>query len=183
MNEVDEKEHELMAKAEVSLILDSYNEIFSDFDPRPDSQRALSVDFLDEAKRATREIKPGVFELRFLIPAALRRLDKEAVIKKRLKDHFKKHHEMLEKERAGVVKKGSLFLVFGFVFMILGAFVLAYYHGISLFKEILVVIFQPAGWFFFWEGLDLIIFSSKEKSSDLEFYRKMTTADFVFTHY
>ncbi len=183
-NVVDEKEHEILAKAEVSLILDSYNDIFSDFDPRPDSQRALSVDFLEEARRATREIKPGVFELRFLIPAAHRRLDKEAVIKKRLKDHFKKHADILEQEKSKIVRQGFYFIGLGVIFMLVAAFVLYKYHDvISLVKEMLVVMLEPGGWFLFWEGLALVIFKSKVVKPDLDFYRKMGKAEIIFTHY
>lgn len=178
------KEREIVAMAEVSLVIDNYEEIFSSFDPRPFSQRALSVDFLDEARRATRELRDDSFQLRFLLPREERRLEREETIRKRLKEHFKKHHDMLEKERKGVVNQGVLFLTFGFVFMFISAFVLFHYgHNVSLVKEILIVISQPAGWFLFWEGLDLMIFSAKEKKPDLDFYRKMTKAEIIFMHY
>ena len=181
---LEEQEKHLLAESEVSLVLNSYEDIFSDFDPRPFSGRALSVDFLDEAKRATREIKPGVFELRFLIPAAHRRLDREAIIKKRLKEHFKKHAEILEKEKSKIVRQGVYFVVVGLVFMLVAAFVLYHYHNVmSLLKEMLVVMLEPGGWFLFWEGLDLIIFKSKVIKPDLEFYKKMTKAEIIFTHY
>lgn len=182
--EIKEREREIVAMSEVSLVIDNYDEIFSSFDPRPFSQRALSVDFLDEARRATRELRDDAFQLRFLLPAEERRLERESIIRRRLKEHFKKHHDLLEKDRKEVVRQGILFLAFGFLCMFLGAFVLFHYgHNVSLLKEILVVVFQPAGWFLFWEGLDLIIFSAKEKKPDLEFYRKMTKAEIIFMHY
>ena len=46
---------ELLEKTQISLWLDDYADIFSDFDPRPFSQRALSDDFLNEAKKVVRE--------------------------------------------------------------------------------------------------------------------------------
>ncbi len=177
-------EEELLAKSEVSLILDSYNDIFSSFDPRPYSERALSVDLLDEAKRATREVKPGFFELRFLLPVAKRRIEKENMIKKRLKDHVKKHRELLEKEHKSVIKQGFYFLIFGLIFMFGAAFILFYYHSmLNLWKEFLVVLLEPGGWFLLWEGLDLVIFKSKETKPDLEFYRKMSNVEIIFSHY
>ncbi|MEM4259491.1 MAG: hypothetical protein QXS38_01880 [Candidatus Pacearchaeota archaeon] len=177
-------EEELLAKSEVSLVLDDYNDIFSDFDPRPYSERALSVDFLDEAKRATREIRPGVFELRFLLPLSKRKIDKENMIKKRLREHVKKHLGILEGERRKVLKQGFYFLLFGLIFMFSAAYILFYYHALlSLWKELLVVLLEPGGWFLFWEGLDLIIFESKKVKPDLEFYRKMANVEIVFSHY
>ena len=84
-----EKEVEIK-EGNISLILESYNDIFSSFDPRPSSERALSDDFLIECKRSARD-KEGVFELRLLLPPHKRNTNEEAMIKKRLKDHFKKH--------------------------------------------------------------------------------------------
>ena len=47
----------------------------------------------------------------------------------------------------------------------------------------LVVFLEPAGWFLFWEGSDLVIFDSKKKKPDLEFYEKMTRANIGFLSY
>ena len=44
---------DIIDKAQVSLVLDTYDDIFSDFDPRPYDQRALSGDFLDAARHGT----------------------------------------------------------------------------------------------------------------------------------
>ena len=42
------------------LDLNSYDGLFSDFDPRPTEQRALSDDFLLEVKRAARDKEIGL---------------------------------------------------------------------------------------------------------------------------
>jgi hypothetical protein len=47
---------------EIKLMLDTYDDIFSDFDPRPFSQRTLSEDFLEEARKASREKEMGNIE-------------------------------------------------------------------------------------------------------------------------
>lgn len=184
MNKKRVEEEKLLKKGEVSLVIEDYDEIFSDFDPRPFSHRALSVDFLDEARRATREVGEGKFELIFLIPASKKNAEKEKLVKGRLKEHFKKHADLLGKEKAGVIMQGVLFVVFGFLFMVLGALVL-YHYGtrVSMLKEMLIILLQPGGWFLLWEGLELLIFTSKEKKPDIEFYSKMVKAEIVFTKY
>lgn len=174
----------LLERSEVSLVIEDYDEIFSDFDPRPFSHRALSVDFLDEAKRATRELKEDRFELRFLIPGSKKNAEKEKLVRERLKEHFKKHAGLLEKEHRHIVTQGLYFLFGGVMFMFAAAYILFFYHShVSLLKEMLVVMLEPGGWFLFWEGLDLIIFKSKVLKPDLEFYRKMVKAEIVFTKY
>ena len=72
----DTRENEEMHKkkllqlSEISLIIDTYDDIFSDFDPRPYSQRALSDDFLLEARKASKDKVSGTFELNFLVYCA-----------------------------------------------------------------------------------------------------------------
>lgn len=177
-------EENLLKKGEVSLVIEDYDEIFSDFDPRPFSHRALSVDFLDEARRATRELGESGFELNFLIPASKKSIEKEKVIKGRLKEHFKKHYDLVEKEQSGIVGQGIIFTIFGFIFMMIGAFVLVHYGArVSILKEMLIIVLQPGGWFLLWEGLELLIFGTKVKRSDLEFYKRMTRANIGFSHY
>ncbi|MCX8159167.1 MAG: hypothetical protein N3D20_02665 [Candidatus Pacearchaeota archaeon] len=176
-------EEEILREAEVSLLLSNYDDIFSDFDPRPYSQRALSIDFLDEARRATRELKDGSFQLRLLLPIGERKVEREILIKKRLREHFKKHKEMLEKERKKIMINGFLFVIFGILFMFIASYIL-FYHGSKVFWfEFLVVLLEPGGWFLFWEGLDLVIFETKKISPELMFYRKMSKAEIVFSHY
>ena len=180
--EIDERA--LLEKGEVSLVVEDYNDIFSDFDPRHFSHKALSVDFLDETRRATREIAPGKFGLRFLLPKEKRNAKDEEVIKKRLREHFKKHADLLEKDYKGIIIQGIYFLIAGLVFMFTAAYILFFYHNkINLVKEFLVVLLEPGGWFLFWEGLSLIIFKSKVSKPDLEFYRKMVNSEIIFSHY
>src|SRR3989344_7271696 len=79
--DLDEKQM-LLDRSKISLIIDNYDDIFSDFDSRPYSHRNLSDDFMYEAKRVSKEMKEGVAELRFMIPGIERDSNHEGVIKK-----------------------------------------------------------------------------------------------------
>lgn len=173
---------ELLRQSEISLILDTYDDIFSDFDPRPFSERALSDDFLLEAKKASRDKKTGI-ELTFLIPAAQRNFQKENTIKKRLREHFKNHHASLHNEMLGIKKSGLGFLAIGIILMFLATFILFKYSEKGLLFSFLITLLEPAGWFLFWEGLNLIIFESKKISPDLTFYEKMIKGGISFNNY
>ena len=81
----------LMREGNISLILEEYNDIFSDFDPRPYEHKALSDDFLTECRKAARDKDVHELELRLLMPKEIRNLDDEAKIKHRLHEHFHKH--------------------------------------------------------------------------------------------
>ncbi len=163
----------------IALTIDTYDDIFSDFDFRPFSIRALSVDFLEEAERASRDKNIGEIILEFSIPKHERVLRDEEIIKKRLKEHFKKHNQELEKEKKGILKLGLWFSFFGILSMFSAAYVL-YFLAKLFWTSFLVILLEPAGWFLFWEGLNLIVFKSKEINPQLIFYRKMHLAEIVF---
>ena len=50
----------------IDLVIDSYEDIFSDFDARDHSVKALSDDFLNECRKAAND-KIGKIHLKFLI--------------------------------------------------------------------------------------------------------------------
>lgn len=178
----EEEKTELLRMSEISLWLDTYDDIFSDFDSRPYSQRAVSQDFLAEAKRASRDMVSGEIELKFLIPADKRNPVQEHLIKKRLIDHFTRHFEMLRKERDEVVKQGLRFVVIGIILMFWATYILFKFEKIFL-TSFMVILLEPGGWFLFWEGLNKILFESKTKKPEYEFYHKMTKCEVTFTQY
>jgi hypothetical protein len=177
------KEHEeTLRKSKISIILDDYNDIFSDFDPRDYRERALSHDFLFEAKNAAKDKDYETLELSFLVPHKLRNLSIEPVIKKRLREHFKRHHAALHKEVRGIRKKGLIFAIVGIFFGILATLV-AVSKISEIWRSILLIIFEPVYWFSVWSGLDHIFFYSQAKKSELDFYEKMTRTNITFQGY
>lgn len=179
----EKKKLNLLHESQISLVLDSYEDIFSDFDFRPYLQRALSQDFVDECNRASRDKDDRGIELELLVPLHTRNTNKEVMIKKRLHDHFKKHYGVLKNEKRKILQQGGFFLLFGVIFMFFAAYILFYYTTDTFIKEFLVVMLEPGGWFLFWEGLDLMIFETKRINPDLEFHRKMQKVDIMFKSY
>ena len=171
-----------MQKSAISVHVDRYSFIFSDFDPRPFSQRTLSEDFLREVKRFTLETKTGLLELRFLVPEKQRSQQIEGVIKKRLKEHFKNHALELRKEKHEIVRNGIIVATVGFGALAAATFI-AYSKEISLLKTALLIVLEPVGWFSFWYALDSIFYGLKEKKSESEFNDKMSKAEIVFESY
>lgn len=182
-NFTESEKEKLLQMSEISLLLDSYGSIFSDFDPRAFSQRALSDDFLIEAKKAARDKVSGQIELKFLIPAAKRNSAHEALIKKRLSDHFRKHYLQLSNEHNSIIKQGILFTISGIIVMIITTFVLFKFGEKGFLISFLIILLEPAGWFLFWEGLYVSIFDSRKVNPELEFYEKMHKCEMKFLAY
>jgi hypothetical protein len=177
-----DKEH-LLKLSEISLWLDSYDDIFSDFDPRPYSQRALSDDFLTETKKASRDKASGSIQLSFLVPKDKRNAQHENLIKKRLRDHFKKHYIIFQKDIYKQVREGLIYVVSGIILMFTTTYIFFKNPNESLLLSFLVTFLEPAGWFLFWQGLMLVIFESRVKKPDMEFYEKMAKSEIDFIPY
>jgi hypothetical protein len=163
----------------ISLILDSYDDIFSDFDPRSYSERSLSDDFLAECKKVARD-KGEELELRIMVPRKLRNIRDEIKIKKRLKSHFHRHYLKNHEEVKKIKREGAAWFLIGAMLMIIST---ALYGETKFLYKLLEVMLVPASWFMFWEGLGKIFIYSNEKKPDYEFYKKMAHAQIFFLSY
>jgi len=168
-----------LREGNISLILDSYDDLFSDFDPRPFAERALSDDFLVECKKAS-VVKKTKIELRLMVPKHKRNHFDEVKIKKRLKEHFHKHFKE-EESKIRKIKAGGFFWFFlGVALMLFGGFMLT---ESGFLPKLFMIMAEPAGWFFFWEGLNKVFIYAKEKAENHDFYKKMANADIYFLDY
>ena len=168
-----------LREGNISLVLDSYDDIFSDFDPRPYSEKALSDDFLLECKRAARD-KEDRIGLRLLVPSSKRNNNDESKIKKRLREHFHKHFKEKEMEIKAMKKEGITWFFFGALIMVT-ATMLYKYQG--FFFNFLFIIAEPAGWFTFWEGLSKVFIDPKSKMPDYLIYKKLSSSEVIFSSY
>lgn len=183
---IDLKVQQKVLQGNISLVLDSYDAIFSDFDPRPYSERSVSDDFLVECRRAVHD-KDGLEELRLLIPAHLRKPSEEVMVKRRLKDHFKKHVRETSHEIKRMKHNGLLWFFLGSILLIISTLMYEYKINVTgllnFIFNFLFIISQPAGWFICWEGLERIFVLSNKKLDDLRFFKKMENAEIYFLNY
>jgi hypothetical protein len=180
---IEDAKKTLLQMSEISLWIDTYDDIFSDFDPRPYSERALSDDFLIEAKKAVKDKSTGQIELKFLAPAHIRNPALEVMIKRRLKDHFKRHYMIMIDEAKSLRKRGIMMALAGVVMIMLATY-LSSLNSSSLIIEFFMILLEPAGWFTAWVGLEDSFFgSSKELNKELNFYERMSNAEIVFNSY
>jgi hypothetical protein len=175
----EQSDEVLMREGNISLILDSYDDIFSDFDPRPYAQKTLSDDFLLECKKAASD-KEKEIELRLLAPKHRRKPEDEKEIRKRLKNHFQKHYLEKQQEQKKMRMWGIMASLLGALLILIAT--LLYEHKGFLFN-LLVVLFEPAGWFTIWVGMEKIFIDPKEKVPDIKFYKKMARAKIGFYSY
>ncbi|MFH1439396.1 MAG: hypothetical protein ABIG89_02445 [Candidatus Woesearchaeota archaeon] len=181
-NKEIEKQTEMPEITKISLWLDRYDDIFSDFDPRPYSQRSLSDDFLSEAKKVIVEKKTGKIEMNLLTPKEIRDSKSEALIKKRLREYFKKQFIKINEKTNKLKRKGFFLVFFGIIFMMAATYLYTL-ESKNIFITFLIVLLEPSGWFSTWYGLDQIFYYAKEKKQDLEFNEKMSKCEINFSEY
>ncbi len=135
----------------VDIALDGYDDLFSDFDPSPYATRILSEDFLNELFRRYSQTSGGRIVVNFTIPKAVRSERTEALVRKRLKDHFRERDKtwdgrIRERVRLGLVR------------LAIGAVVSA---AILLFPELdvapVLTLLSVLVWYFMWTGFDSLI--------------------------
>lgn len=176
--EEEEAEEELNTN-EINLWVDKYDDLFSNFDSRPYTHKAWSVDFLEELKRASRD-KPEEGTELCLAVKEKRDNKKEFMIKKRLHEHFKKHYGMLKQESNKVVGIGVLFIIGGIILMLVASYLLLTGNKSTFLYNFLTVLFEPGGWFLFWEGLRQVIFESRANVHEKRFNKKMISCNIRF---
>ncbi len=169
-----------MLTRNISIWLDNYDDIFSDFDPRPYSERVLSDDFLIEVRKVCKEKDEGIDEFKLLLPSHKRSNEKEAIIVKRLQAHFKMNYHYYKKYNKIKRKKIGLILFAGMILMLWASY-LSSLNSRNLFLNAILIMIEPSGWFMIWYGLDEIFYTSKERKNDLQFYKIVAKSKVSFS--
>src|SRR5687767_13655357 len=99
MSEQAKKEIEKPQSPEISIWIDKYDDVFSDFDSRPFADRSLSDDFLREVQKMTSHNTKGEMRLKFHVLDDQRNADSESIIINNLNAHFRKIAEVLKNEQ------------------------------------------------------------------------------------
>jgi hypothetical protein len=129
---------------------------------------------LDELKRAATGKEDEGIEMIFNIPQSERHQENEGIIRERLKAHFERHHKLLLKDKRKVLTIGIAMTIIGFSAMGAATLLLSKSTEGELLNSLLVAFLEPAAWFLLWEGLEQILFNSKNINPELEFYKKMS---------
>ena len=173
---------DIRARAVLSVWLNSYDDIYSDFDPRPFDERVLSDDFITEARKIAREKPNGKIEFKLLVPQRLRDTATEDIIVKSLHAHFRHFAHSIEAEKKKTSRQGLLLALAGFSLLTVATWI-ANMPVKSFFLNTSQVIFEPAGWFLAWTGLDQFFYAARKRKPEYVFNDRMAHADIVFLSY
>ncbi|MBF0483123.1 MAG: hypothetical protein HQL25_00305 [Candidatus Omnitrophica bacterium] len=167
---------------EIAIVIDTWDDIFSDFDPRPLSERTVSGDFIDELKKRYIEKRSGDFCITLYAPLVLKNKESEKIVTIRLKQHFRQRFLQMKKGMMVIRIQGMVFALVGIC--ALGFLTLATYfkwfHDLII--QILGIFLMPLGWFGVWEGFSKIIDTSPVVLQDKQLFEKLSNATYLFKY-
>jgi hypothetical protein len=165
--------------AELSLWLDNYEDIYSDFDSRHYLKRRVSEDFLYELRNALKYKKERVNDLLLLLPQEKRNDQNEKIITESLKDFFTTQFRVHADNCHTKFNNGIILGIIGVLIMALNSFAsFNVSHTFSL--VVLRVIAEPAGWFLLWAAFDFLFYDWKDLKKEREFFRELSELNIHF---
>ena len=161
------------------LWIDTYDDLFSDFDPRPFTERIISDDFIVEMNKLTAEHDEHIKSICFQIPKAARDEGSEKIIRKRLIADFQRQYRLFSRSWSLNCRVGIIIVAGGLTSLALAVFVAQ--TGLDqLAKDIVKVVLEPAGWFMMWTGLDKVAFGGRASKRKRDFYRRLSKSKVEF---
>jgi hypothetical protein len=156
------------------IALDTYDDIFSDFDSSPFTTRVLSDDFLQELRKRYAETQKGDLMVNFTLPQSLRSEKTEALIRKRLKDYFKIQLAQANRNIRRVRFRGLMRVGAG----ILALMPLAFFPN-SILPPISMLL-SVLSWYFLWSGFDSLLELPTKMMGERSFFEKFVKAKYNF---
>ena len=175
-------EHRVQDLSEIGVVIDTWDDIFSDFDPRPLSERTVSGDFVEELKKRHKETQSGEIVITIYAPSSLKSEESEKIVTNRLKKYFR--HKFLQKKQVvNIIRmRGLIFVIVGICS--LSFLTLATYYKFlpELTLQISGIILMPLGWFGIWEGLLKLVDTSPIVLRDEKLFEKLLKATYHFKY-
>ena len=179
---MDGDEKKINELREVAIAIDTWDDVFSDFDPSPLSERTLSEDFIIELKQRYRETSRGDFIITICAPQSLNDKKSEKTVAKRLKRHFLHQALLRKKENIRTRIRGIIFVICGIGFLTFLTLITYYKMFNDLVIDIISIVLMPLGWFGIWEGFSKIVDIKPAVMQDQMFCEKLAKAQYKFKY-
>lgn len=158
----------------VDMALDSYDDLFSDFDPSPYQRRLLSEDFLSELRRRYASTGESEIAVNFTLPRSVRNEKTEQLIKKRVKEHFKARLKIIKQKTREKADNGIIRIACGILLSI----------ALFIFPELdvvpLLTLFSVLIWYSLWSGFENVLEASSSLWKKKAFAEKFMRAEYLF---
>ncbi|MDD5317619.1 MAG: hypothetical protein PHF51_02685 [Candidatus ainarchaeum sp.] len=164
-----------------TVYLDSYDDLFSDFDYGPYEARRVSDDFLRELETRFKYVRQGKVDLLLVVPDGERDREVEVRARKRLKQVFAAKANAADAHLHQFRRSGIFYAAVGSGVLVLSWALASIFAGpqAPLFSLASVVI-TPAGWFWGVKGLERLFDIPAEFSRKRSLYALFSDATISF---
>ena len=161
------------------LWLDSYNDLYSDFDSRHLGRRRISEDFMHELQQAMTGEYASTNDLILQLPEAERQPETESRIIERLQRYFQGQFKEAQFKHRKKVRAGWILIAAGLAIMVINAWISIEYpdHNVIMASK---VVLEPAGWFMMWTGLDILFTDRKSLYKEMVLFRSLSAMKIQF---
>jgi hypothetical protein len=164
---------------DIKLWLDSYDDIYSDFDSRHYQKRRISEDFLYELKNELAFSKTNITQITLLLPQNKRNTTSEEIIAKGLSNYFKIQYTFHKKKCTHKLKQGMLLFAIGVIIMLLNA-MLSFSYKETFFIIFLRILLEPAGWFLLWAAFDFLYYDFTKLKTERNSFQLLSNVEIMF---
>ena len=164
---------------DLSLWLDDYDDIYSDFDSRNYLKRRISSDFISELKMSLNNRSQNINDLILLLPHEKRNINTEQKITRNLINYFTQQLQFYHSKYQKNLKKGLILFIVAIIIMILNSVVSSNLNN-NLLASIIRIVLEPSGWFLIWVAFDILYYDLKEIKKEKYFFRELAGIKIFF---
>lgn len=165
--------------AEINFWLDSYDDIYSDFDSRHYLKRRISDDFLFELRTEMKYKEQHAGDMILLLPVEKRDEVSEKIIAESLALLFTKRFQSYKDKCRKKLNNGILLFTTGVIIMLFTSW-LSLYSERSFPVIALKVLLEPAGWFLLWAALDFLYYDYVALKRERKFFEELSEMNIHF---
>lgn len=158
---------------DLSLWLDDYDDIYSNFDSRNYLKRRVSDDFINELRISLKNRSEKINDLILLLPEAKRNNIAELRITQNLKNYFNRHLHLYTEKYNKNLKRGIFLFIIAILLMI-GNAVVSLQLNNNLLSSIIRIVLEPAGWFLIWISFDILYYDLHEVKKEKLLFRELS---------
>ncbi len=152
----------------INIALDTYDDLFSDFDISTFKNRAISLDFKENLESQVLDNYDCNLKINFSLPKNKRKKTDESIIETRLKQFFIFKQITYSKRINYRRLKGLRFIAMGLVFVTLTFFFETFFTDLlPLYLANIIMIF---GWFGIWTGIEKVVDIPQELTNKKQMY-------------
>jgi hypothetical protein len=156
------------------ISLDSYDDMFDDFDIRPYKERALSADFINVLNGRVRKVDfAREMTLILTMPKKARDRNHERAIEKRLKEHLGNAAKYWDNKAKDTRNAGIFYILVGLAIYVGGGMIGTDFYTA---RQYLLI----PSWFLIWHALDLIVMDIPKMNAKRDFNRYVRNARITF---